>query len=92
MNRREMMGAIVLAAWQASHLPRGRAPLPSELRMPKFQLRYECDATLPDFIDFGATTEGQHRIIPMNLEARARTRRQAASRREIQGGPPIPSP
>jgi uncharacterized protein DUF3237 len=34
-------------------------------RVPRFELLYECDATLLPALDFGKTLEGQRRIIPI---------------------------
>lgn len=41
------------------------AALPAGVRVPKFELLYECDATLSPAIEMGKTVEGQRRIIPI---------------------------
>lgn len=41
------------------------AVLPARVRVPKFELLYECDATLSAAIEMGKTVEGQRRIIPI---------------------------
>jgi len=41
------------------------AAIPAGIRVPKFELLYECDATLLPAQDFGKTVEGQRRIIPI---------------------------
>jgi uncharacterized protein DUF3237 len=35
------------------------------MRVPKFELLYECDATLQPAVELGKTVEGQRRIIPI---------------------------
>lgn len=56
-------------AADASHVPATIAPgtfrLPTDARTPKFEFVYECDAMLEPAVDFGKTTEGQRRIIPI---------------------------
>ena len=65
MNRRETVGAIswvgLLGMSQSAHA----ADLPAGARVPKLQLLYECDVTLSETLDFGATLEGQRRVIPI---------------------------
>jgi hypothetical protein len=39
--------------------------LPAGVRVPKFELLYECDATLLPAVEMGKTVEGQRRIIPI---------------------------
>jgi hypothetical protein len=41
------------------------AGVPAGIRVPKFELLYECDATLLPAQEFGKTIEGQRRIIPV---------------------------
>jgi len=70
-DRRTFLGSASLAF--AAALPAlaqaqessSAAALPSGLRIPKFELIYECDATLQPAQEFGKTVEGQRRIIPI---------------------------
>jgi hypothetical protein len=39
--------------------------IPAGIRVPAFELLYECDATLLPAQEFGKTVEGQRRIIPI---------------------------
>lgn len=41
------------------------AALPGGIRVPKFELLYECDVTLSPAVEMGKTVEGQRRIIPI---------------------------
>jgi hypothetical protein len=71
-DRRTFLGSASLAL--AAALPgvspgqqadSDAASIPTGIRVPKFELLYECDATLLPAQDFGKTFEGQRRIIPI---------------------------
>jgi len=71
-DRRQFLGSASMAL--AAGLPAvGSAadpappagPLPAGIRVPKFELLYECDATLSPAVEMGKTVEGQRRIIPI---------------------------
>jgi hypothetical protein len=52
---------VVLAGDSAS----APSALPPNVRIPKLEFVYECDATLSPALDFGKTVEGQRRVIPI---------------------------
>lgn len=71
-DRRQFLGSASLAL--AAALPvvgsaaDGTSPpgsRPPGIRVPKFELLYECDATLSPAVEMGKTVEGQRRIIPI---------------------------
>lgn len=69
MDRRSfVLGASTLAAATAHGIP---AKEPTEdgwsldARQPRFEFVYECDVTIAETLQFGATAEGQRRIIPI---------------------------
>jgi hypothetical protein len=71
-DRRQFLGSASLAL--AAGLPAiaGAAAatptpvvVPAGMRVPKFELLYECDATLSPAVEMGKTVEGQRRIIPI---------------------------
>jgi hypothetical protein len=74
-DRRRFLGlaslgaaSVALAPEMASAADAAPAPgagVPAGVRVPRFELLYECDATLLPALDFGKTPEGQRRIIPI---------------------------
>jgi len=71
-DRRQFVGSMPLAlaagltaSASASEATPASGPLPPGIRVPKFELVYECDVTLSAAIEMGKTVEGQRRIIPI---------------------------
>jgi Protein of unknown function (DUF3237) len=75
LTRRDMFGAFSVlgcgldaaaAAAESVCSPGASAPaLPAGTKIPAVQFVYECEVTLSDVQDFGATLEGHRRIIPI---------------------------
>jgi hypothetical protein len=71
-DRRQFLGSASLAfaagipavGSTADATPPPRS-LPPGIRVPMFELLYECDATLSLAVEMGKTVEGQRRIIPI---------------------------
>jgi len=73
-DRRQFVGSMPLAlaaglagsgSASASEATSASGSLPPGIRVPKFELVYECDVTLSAAIERGKTVEGQRRIIPI---------------------------
>lgn len=68
MNRREALPAIVAGVVGAAEVASGAQPAAAsstDIRIPRCELLYECDATLADTLAFGETHEGTRRVIPI---------------------------
>jgi hypothetical protein len=63
-DRRTFLAAAPLALATGLGLEADAAEAGS-VRVPKFELLYECDATLLPAVELGKTVEGQRRIIPI---------------------------
>jgi hypothetical protein len=71
-DRRHFLGTAPVAlmmgmpglAWTAAAAATTTS-VPAGIRVPKFELLYECDATLSPAVEMGKTVEGQRRIIPI---------------------------
>jgi hypothetical protein len=70
MNRRESLGTIAAAGLlgvagrpSPARTQLGRADAPRPRPAPQFV--YECDVTIAEPLDFGATVEGRRRVIPI---------------------------
>jgi len=71
-DRRQFLGSasLTLAAGvpvlaSAAEATPSPPAMPAGIRIPKFELVYECDANLSPAIEMGKTVEGQRRIIPI---------------------------
>ena len=61
-----LASAVALPAVTQSQEPaKDATAFPPGIRVPKFELLYECDATLLPAQELGKTVEGQRRIIPI---------------------------
>lgn len=68
MNRREALPAIIAGVVGSVGPAIGAEPKvmsSTEIRIPRCELLYQCDATLADAMAFGETDEGTRRVIPI---------------------------
>lgn len=68
MNRREVLPAMIAGLVGSADIASGAESAVTsgaEIRVPRCELVYECDATLADTLAFGETSEGTRRVIPI---------------------------